>query len=338
MKFRHIKQLIHLVLIPLIKSCPQDTWDLWVEKLLLPLFMHCKQALSCSWSNLLQEGIAKVPDAHGVGAGSELKVEVMEEKLLRDLTREISSLVSIIASPGLNVGLPSFEPSGHAIRVDESSLKNLDTFASAYMVGFVLKHKALAVSVLQTCLEVFRWTDGLTLESNVVISADLVGLCREIFIYLYERDPAPRQILLSLPHITACDLTAFEEEFMSIMPHQKKLKKRLAPFAYEQAAIPIVVGQKTKLETFVGADKTYTIEAMMGDRKALQARTSHNLGQKFSRAFESLFTDEGKICGRHHGLLAAMVALDEKLVLLHNTGENMAEASKIPSIPLGSLN
>ncbi|KAM7266142.1 hypothetical protein ACFE04_008047 [Oxalis oulophora] len=63
-------------------------------------------------------------------------------------------------------------------------------------------------------------------------------------------------------------------------------------FAYEQAVIPIDVGQKTKLETFVGSHKTYTIEAMMGDRKALQAGTSHNLGQNFSRAFESLFTDE----------------------------------------------
>ena len=56
-------------------------------------------------------------------------------------------------------------------------------------------------------------------------------------------------------------------------------------FAYEQAAIPIIAGRKSKVETFAGADKTYTIEAMMGDRKALQAGTSHNLGQNFSRAF-----------------------------------------------------
>lgn len=56
-------------------------------------------------------------------------------------------------------------------------------------------------------------------------------------------------------------------------------------FAYEQAAIPVVVGRKSKVETFAGASKTYTIEAMMGDRKALQAGTSHNLGQNFSRAF-----------------------------------------------------
>ncbi|XP_010105757.2 proline--tRNA ligase, chloroplastic/mitochondrial [Morus notabilis] len=64
-------------------------------------------------------------------------------------------------------------------------------------------------------------------------------------------------------------------------------------FAYEQTAIPVIAGRKSKVETFAGADRTYTIEAMMGDRKALQAGTSHNLGQNFSRAFGTQFTDEG---------------------------------------------
>ncbi|KAL8166764.1 hypothetical protein V2J09_008263 [Rumex salicifolius] len=63
-------------------------------------------------------------------------------------------------------------------------------------------------------------------------------------------------------------------------------------FAFEQAAIPVVPGRKSKVETFAGAIRTYTIEAMMGDRKALQAGTSHNLGQNFSRAFGTQFTDE----------------------------------------------
>ncbi|KAL0403165.1 UNVERIFIED_CONTAM: Proline--tRNA ligase, chloroplastic/mitochondrial [Sesamum radiatum] len=63
-------------------------------------------------------------------------------------------------------------------------------------------------------------------------------------------------------------------------------------FAFEQAAIPVIAGRKSKVETFAGASRTYTIEAMMGDRKALQAGTSHNLGQNFSRAFGTQFTDE----------------------------------------------
>ncbi|XP_065869403.1 proline--tRNA ligase, chloroplastic/mitochondrial [Euphorbia lathyris] len=69
-------------------------------------------------------------------------------------------------------------------------------------------------------------------------------------------------------------------------------------FSYEQAAIPVIAGRKSKVETFAGAVRTYTIEAMMGDRKALQAGTSHNLGQNFSRAFGTLFTDENG--QRHH--------------------------------------
>ncbi|XP_027358417.1 proline--tRNA ligase, chloroplastic/mitochondrial-like [Abrus precatorius] len=63
-------------------------------------------------------------------------------------------------------------------------------------------------------------------------------------------------------------------------------------FAYEQAAIPVIAGRKSRVETFAGACKTYTIEAMMGDKKALQAGTSHNLGQNFARAFGTQFTDE----------------------------------------------
>ncbi|PIA49255.1 hypothetical protein AQUCO_01300244v1 [Aquilegia coerulea] len=63
-------------------------------------------------------------------------------------------------------------------------------------------------------------------------------------------------------------------------------------FAHEQAAVPVIVGRKSKVETFAGATRTYTIEAMMGDKKALQAGTSHNLGQNFSIAFGTKFTDE----------------------------------------------
>ena len=65
-----------------------------------------------------------------------------------------------------------------------------------------------------------------------------------------------------------------------------------ARFATTVAAIPVVVGRKSKSESFAGADVTYTIEAMTGDGKALQAGTSHNLGQNFAKAFEIQFTDE----------------------------------------------
>lgn len=60
-------------------------------------------------------------------------------------------------------------------------------------------------------------------------------------------------------------------------------------FAYEYLAIPVMTGEKTPAERFPGADHTYTIEAMMQDGKALQAGTSHFLGQHFSKAYNIKF-------------------------------------------------
>lgn len=60
-------------------------------------------------------------------------------------------------------------------------------------------------------------------------------------------------------------------------------------FAEEFMAIPVVTGKKTELEKFAGAIETYSIEAMMQDRRALQAGTSHFLGQNFAKAFDVTF-------------------------------------------------
>ena len=60
-------------------------------------------------------------------------------------------------------------------------------------------------------------------------------------------------------------------------------------FAVDVMALPVLVGRKTERERFAGADATYTIEGMMGDGKALQMGTSHELGQNFARAFDITF-------------------------------------------------
>ena len=67
------------------------------------------------------------------------------------------------------------------------------------------------------------------------------------------------------------------------------LYKRLAE---DYLAIPVYTGLKTDAEKFAGADKTYCIEAMMLDKRALQAGTSHNLGQNFAKAFDVKFQTE----------------------------------------------
>ncbi|MBG6130939.1 prolyl-tRNA synthetase [Aquimarina sp. EL_43] len=69
-----------------------------------------------------------------------------------------------------------------------------------------------------------------------------------------------------------------------------------ADFAEQFMAIPVIRGRKTESERFAGAEDTYCIEALMQDGKALQAGTSHFLGQNFAKAFDVKFTSkEGKL-------------------------------------------
>jgi len=83
-------------------------------------------------------------------------------------------------------------------------------------------------------------------------------------------------------HATAAEAIAEAEQMHAVY----------ARFAEEYMALPVIRGCKTENERFAGADETYTIEAMMQDGKALQAGTSHFLGQNFARAFEVKYLSE----------------------------------------------
>ena len=63
-------------------------------------------------------------------------------------------------------------------------------------------------------------------------------------------------------------------------------------FAANDAAIPVIPGRKSESEKFPGAEASYSIEAMMGDKRALQSGTSHFFGQNFAKAFEIQYQDE----------------------------------------------
>ena len=74
-----------------------------------------------------------------------------------------------------------------------------------------------------------------------------------------------------------------------------QMQQVYADFAEGFMAMPVIKGSKTESERFAGADDTYTIEALMQDGKALQAGTSHFLGQNFAKAFDVKYTSkEGK--------------------------------------------
>jgi len=80
-----------------------------------------------------------------------------------------------------------------------------------------------------------------------------------------------------------------EEETLKILNIYRK-------FAEDYMAIPVYAGLKSENEKFAGALHTYSIEAMMQDRKSVQAGTSHNLGQNFARAFDVTYqSEEGKL-------------------------------------------
>jgi prolyl-tRNA synthetase len=82
---------------------------------------------------------------------------------------------------------------------------------------------------------------------------------------------------------------------LEAIEESEKMMNVYADFAQNFMAIPVVKGLKTETERFAGAEETYCIEALMQDGKALQAGTSHFLGQNFAKAFDVKFASaEGK--------------------------------------------
>jgi prolyl-tRNA synthetase len=90
-------------------------------------------------------------------------------------------------------------------------------------------------------------------------------------------------------------------------------------FAEEWMAVPVVKGIKSEGEKFAGADHTYTIEALTQDLKAIQAGTSHHLGQNFAKAFDVTFTSaEGKLEHVYATSWGASTRLVGTLIMVHS--------------------
>ena len=104
-------------------------------------------------------------------------------------------------------------------------------------------------------------------------------------------------------------------------------------FAQEYMALPVIEGRKTEREKFAGADHTYSIEAMMGDGKALQAGTSHHLGQNFAKAFDVTFqTQQGTreyVYATSWGLSTRMIGA---LIMAHGDDNGIVIPPKLAAI------
>jgi len=99
-------------------------------------------------------------------------------------------------------------------------------------------------------------------------------------------------------------------------------------------AIPVIQGVKTESERFAGAEETYCIEALMQDGKALQAGTSHFLGQNFAKAFDVKFANnEGKqdyVWATSWGVSTRLMGA---LIMTHSDDKGIGVTSKLSALP-----
>lgn len=104
-------------------------------------------------------------------------------------------------------------------------------------------------------------------------------------------------------------------------------------FAENWMSMPVIRGKKTESERFAGADDTYCIEAMMQDGKALQAGTSHFLGQNFAKAFDVKFADkEGKLEHVWATSWGVSTRLMGALIMTHSDDEGLVLPPKLAPI------
>lgn len=106
-----------------------------------------------------------------------------------------------------------------------------------------------------------------------------------------------------------------------------------ADFAEQYMAMPVIKGLKSESERFAGALETYCIEAMMQDGKALQAGTSHFLGQNFAKAFDVKFADkEGKLEHVWATSWGVSTRLMGALIMTHSDDEGLVLPPKLAPI------
>ncbi|MBB6217430.1 prolyl-tRNA synthetase [Anaerosolibacter carboniphilus] len=103
--------------------------------------------------------------------------------------------------------------------------------------------------------------------------------------------------------------------------------------AEELMAIPVVTGRKSDKEKFAGAYATYTMEALMHDGKALQAGTSHNLGQHFTKAFEITFLGRnGEIQNPYHTSWGVSTRLIGGIIMVHGDNRGLVLPPRLAPI------
>ena len=118
----------------------------------------------------------------------------------------------------------------------------------------------------------------------------------------------------------------------------KQMLDVYADFVEDFMAVPVIKGVKTESERFPGALDTYCIEALMQDGKALQAGTSHFLGQKFSETFDVKFTDkDGKLKYVWASSWGVSTRLMGALIMSHSDDEGLVVPPKLAPIQVAII-
>jgi len=128
-----------------------------------------------------------------------------------------------------------------------------------------------------------------------------------------------------------------EEETLKILDLYKETVET-------EMAVPVVQGKKSESEKFAGALRTYSIEALMGDGRALQAGTSHNLGQNFAKAFDITFQARDKsvqhVWGTSWGMTTRLVGA---VIMVHGDDSGLVLPPRVAPfqvvvVPIGREN
>src|SRR5687768_11083807 len=117
-----------------------------------------------------------------------------------------------------------------------------------------------------------------------------------------------------------------EQEALTILEVYKR-------FAEEWMAVPVITGLKTETEKFAGADHTYCIEALTQDLRAIQAGTSHHLGQNFAKAFDVTFqSQEGKLEHVYATSWGVSTRLIGTLIMAHSDDQGLILPPKLAPV------
>jgi len=140
----------------------------------------------------------------------------------------------------------------------------------------------------------------------------------------------PRMFLRTTEFLWQEGHTAHADEADAMRETMLALRVIYARTARELAAMPVIEGEKTPTERFAGAVRTFTIEAMMRDGRALQAGTSHYMGTNFSRAFNIQYTGEdGRLAHAHTASWGMTTRMIGAVIMTHGDDKGLVLPPRI---------